>query len=69
MFCMNYNFLAKYSTETFFHKFHKAFLYHCYSFSEVFGKKLKRVSLGKYFCLMREEKTLSSSFPFNFIVG
>lgn len=68
MFCMNYNFLAKYATARFFHKFHKEFLYHCYSFAEIFGKKLKPVSLGKYFCLIREEKTFSPSLPFNFIV-
>lgn len=43
MFHMNYNFLAKDSTETFFFMFHKTFLYHSYSFPEVFGKKLKPV--------------------------
>lgn len=51
MFCMNNNFLANYSTETFFHKFHKAFykntalklMKKCYCFSKFFRNKLKPV--------------------------
>lgn len=58
MFCMNHDFLAKYSVETFFFfmSFTKCFYITVIFFPPVSRKKLKPVSLGKYFYLTKKKR-------------